>query len=36
MKKILVIQGGGRQNGNTAQLARQFMKGLEAVKCGRR
>lgn len=31
MKKILVIQGGGRQNGNTAQLARQFMKGLEAA-----
>ena len=27
MKKILVILGGGRPNGNTAQLVREFMKG---------
>lgn len=27
MKKILVVQGGGRANGNTAQLVRSFMKG---------
>ena len=26
-KQILVIQGGGRPNGNTAQLAAQFAKG---------
>lgn len=29
MKKILVIQGGGRPNGNTAQLIRSFTKGVE-------
>lgn len=29
MKKILVIQGGGRPNGNTAQLADSFIKGAE-------
>ena len=27
MKKILVISGGGRPNGNTAQLVHEFMKG---------
>lgn len=29
MKKILVIQGGGRLNGNTAQLVDSFIKGAE-------
>lgn len=29
MKKILVIQGGGRPNGNTAQLVKAFSKGAE-------
>lgn len=29
MKKILVIQGGGRANGNTAQLVSSFAKGVE-------
>ncbi len=29
MKKILVIQGGGRPNGNTAQLVSHFIKGAE-------
>lgn len=29
MKKILVVQGGGRANGNTAQLVRHFVKGAE-------
>lgn len=29
MKKILVIQGGGRPNGNTAQLVASFAKGAE-------
>ncbi len=29
MKNILVIQGGGRQNGNTAQLVREFMLGAQ-------
>lgn len=29
MKKILIIQGGGRPRGNTAQLVEQFMKGVE-------
>lgn len=29
MKKILIIQGGGRPNGNTAQLAKAFMKGAQ-------
>ena len=29
MKHILVILGGGRANGNTAQLARAFIKGAE-------
>lgn len=28
MKKILVVQGGGRTNGNTAQLVRAFAKGV--------
>lgn len=29
MKKILVIQGGGRSNGNTTQLVEHFIKGAE-------
>lgn len=29
MKKILIVQGGGRANGNTAQLAKAFMKGAQ-------
>ena len=29
MKKILVIQGGGRPNGNTAKLVKAFSKGAE-------
>lgn len=29
MKKILVVQGGGRANGNTAQLVSYFVKGAE-------
>ncbi|MCM1173658.1 MAG: flavodoxin family protein [Blautia sp.] len=29
MKNILVIQGGGRPNGNTAQLVNHFIKGAE-------
>jgi len=29
MKKILVVAGGGRANGNTAQLADAFIKGAE-------
>ena len=29
MKNILVIQGGGRKNGNTAQLIAHFVKGAE-------
>ncbi|MCM1088705.1 MAG: hypothetical protein NC419_11140 [Muribaculaceae bacterium] len=29
MKNILVIQGGGRPNGNTAQLVDFFIKGAE-------
>lgn len=29
MKKILIIQGGGRPRGNTAQLVEQFIKGVE-------
>lgn len=29
MKKILVIQGGGRAKGNTAQLTDSFVKGAE-------
>ena len=29
MKNILVVQGGGRARGNTAQLARSFIKGAE-------
>ena len=28
-KKILIIQGGGRSNGNTAQLIDSFTKGAE-------
>lgn len=31
MKKILVIQGGGRPNGNTAQLVESFVRGAEDV-----
>ncbi len=31
MKQILVIQGGGRPNGNTEQLIRAFAKGAEAA-----
>ena len=31
MKNILVIQGGGRSKGNTAQLIEHFMKGAEAA-----
>ena len=27
MKKILIVQGGGRPNGNTAQLAQAFERG---------
>ena len=27
MKKILIIQGGGRPKGNTAQLVQSFMNG---------
>ena len=27
MKKILIISGGGRANGNTAQLIKAFMEG---------
>lgn len=29
MKKILVVQGGGRTKGNTAQLIDSFVKGAE-------
>ena len=29
MKNILIIQGGGRTNGNTAQLINSFVKGAE-------
>ncbi|MCM1412682.1 MAG: flavodoxin family protein, partial [Lachnospiraceae bacterium] len=29
MKKILVVQGGGRPNGNTSQLVASFAKGVE-------
>lgn len=29
MKRILIILGGGRNNGNTAQLVKSFMKGAE-------
>ena len=29
MKKILIVLGGGRANGNTAQLANAFMKGAK-------
>ena len=29
MKKILIVQGGGRANGNTAQLVSSFVKGAE-------
>lgn len=29
MKQILVIKGGGRENGNTAQLVKAFAKGAE-------
>ena len=30
-KKILIIQGGGRAHGNTAQLVRSFAEGAEAA-----
>ena len=30
-KKILIIQGGGRPHGNTAQLVRSFAEGAEAA-----
>ena len=29
MKNILIIQGGGRPKGNTAQLVEHFIKGAE-------
>ena len=29
VKKILIVQGGGRANGNTAQLVSHFVKGAE-------
>ena len=29
MKKVLIVQGGGRPNGNTSQLVRAFVKGTE-------
>ena len=29
MKKILIIQGGGRPKGNTAQLVESFQRGAE-------
>ena len=28
-KKILAVQGGGRANGNTAQLVKHFVRGAE-------
>lgn len=31
MKKILIIQGGGRPNGNTAQLVKSFAKGAKSA-----
>ena len=31
MKRILIIKGGGRPNGNTAQLIDSFAKGAEEV-----
>lgn len=31
MKDILVIEGGGRANGNTARLVNAFVKGVESV-----
>lgn len=31
MKDILVIEGGGRANGNTARLVNAFVKGAESV-----
>ena len=31
MKKILIVVGGGRPNGNTAQLVESFTKGAESV-----
>ena len=30
-KQILVVQGGGRPNGNTARLVRHFMQGAESA-----
>lgn len=33
MKKILIILGGGRSHGNTAQLAEAFAKGAEEAGC---
>lgn len=36
MKKILIVQGGGRADGNTAQLVSHFVKGGRGkqVFCG--
>lgn len=31
MKKILIIQGGGRANGNTVQLINIFAKGAKSA-----
>lgn len=31
MKNILIVQGGGRPNGNTAQLVEFFKRGAEEV-----
>ena len=31
MKDVLVIEGGGRANGNTARLVNAFVKGVESV-----
>lgn len=31
MKKILIIQGGGRANGNTAQLVNSFAEGAKSA-----
>lgn len=31
MKRILVIQGGGRPNGNTAQLIAAFLEGAKSA-----
>ncbi|MFR8165149.1 MAG: hypothetical protein ACLU8D_03165 [Enterocloster sp.] len=31
MKHILIVQGGGRANGNTARLAESFARGAESA-----